>query len=349
MIIPGVINKNYRQDMAIVRTRTQWTLTVFLLVIVFTFPIYLNTYWAGFLIFISITIIAVLGLHILTGLCGQFSLGQSAFLAVGAYASAVFIVKLHVSPWLTLPLSGITAGLVGGVFGFSAVRVKGFYLAMATLAAQFIIVWVLMHWKSVTGGSDGLVIPSLTVGAFSFSKGNNLCYLAMALALVMAIFAKNIQRTRLGRAFIAIRDNDLAAEMMGVNLFRYKFLAFFIGCFYAGIAGWLWNYYVRSINPEQFGVNESIWMLGMLIVGGMGSASGAIMGSVFIRLIDLFAQYLSTVISQVFPNVGLAAFSATGLIVFALVVVLFLVFEPRGLYHRWEIGKASVRLHPYAR
>ena len=144
-MIPGIINKNFKEDMAIVRTKTQWLLTVSGLAVIFMLPLFLNSYWGGFLIHLCITIIAVLGLHILTGLCGQFSLGQSAFMAVGAYTSAVMVTRLGLSPWLALPMSGIAAGIVGGFFGFSAVRVKGFYLAVTTLAAQFIIVWVLMR------------------------------------------------------------------------------------------------------------------------------------------------------------------------------------------------------------
>jgi len=348
-MLPGVFNTTYAKDMAIVRTKLQFLAVLLGLAFILTLPLYLNPYWVSFLVYLCITIIAALGLHILTGLCGQISLGQSALMGVGAYTSGILISKLGMSPWLTLPLAGLSAGFIGCIFGAPSLRVKEFYLAMSTLAAQFIIIWVIIHWDSLTGGSNGLYIPTLRLGTIKLGSGVKFSYVAIILAVLAIVGAKNIQRTRAGRAFIAIRDNDLAAEAMGVNLFRFKFLAFFIGCFYAGVAGWLWAFYMRYINPEQFGLLASLWLLGMLIVGGIGSTTGTVLGAILIRLLDMLSDFLATKLGELYPSVGAQSFSAFGLMLFGVVLATFLILEPRGLYHRWEILKAYWRLYPYSR
>ena len=166
--------------------------------------------------------------------------------------------------------------------------------------------------------------------------------------VVMTFFAKNIQRTRTGRNFVAIRDNDLAAEVMGINLFRTKLLAFFIGCFFAGVAGWLWTHFYGWITPDQFNFQLSLWFLGMIIIGGMGSTTGAIMGAIAIRLMDKAVDPLASVVGSAFPSWSTQVAPALSLIVFALVVMFFILVEPKGLYHRWERIKLYYRLHPFA-
>jgi branched-chain amino acid transport system permease protein len=347
-MIPGDFSQSYERDIAIFRTKTQWVVMVIGLAIMLTFPLFMSNYWLSLFNFIFVTVIAVLGLHLVTGLCGQISLGQSALMCVGAYTVGVLSVKFGISVWACLPLAGLVTGLIGMIFGAPALRVKEFYLAMSTLAAQFIIVWVVSHLEEWTGGQLGMYVPPATIGGFSSASPSNLFYIGFILTIVMIAVAKNIQRTRVGRAFIAIRDNDIAAEVMGINLFRYKLLAFFIGCFFAGIAGWMWAMYLQNINPSQFTLKESLWMLGMVIVGGMGSTTGAVMGAVFVRGLDMIADYASAWAGTVFPTIGEQAFTAFSLIIFGLVIVIFLIYEPRGLYHRWELFKASYRLHPYA-
>jgi branched-chain amino acid transport system permease protein len=319
-----------------------------LIVFLFTIPLFfLSDYWLRWMIYFGIAAIAVLGLHILTGLCGQFSLGQAAFMAVGAYTAAILTSKSGRSCWATLPLAGIMAGLVGLIFGAPSLRIKGFYLIMATLAAQFIIMWFFNKFEWF-GGSMGLSLKPLKLGGVNFRDAGTFYTLTMVLLIVMTFFAKNLQRTKTGRVFIAIRDNDLAAEVMGINLFRYKLLAFFIGCFYAGIAGWLWAYSQGRINPGQFLLKDSIWYLGMLVIGGMGSTTGALIGTAGVKGLDVMVDYLSRIIGRSFPSVGAQIFSGGGLMLFALVIIFILIFEPRGLYHRWEIIKSTYRLYPYS-
>jgi branched-chain amino acid transport system permease protein len=282
-------------------------------------------------------------------------MGQAGFVAIGAYVTAIFTSRVGLGPsgdpswwtsWVSLPLAGIIAGLVGLVFGAPSLRIKGFYLAISTIAAQFIIVWLLIHLTGWTGGPAGVDVASLKIGGMRFND-NHFYWLAMALMVLMIVFTKNIQRTNIGRIFVAIRDKDIVAEVTGINLFKYKLIAFFIGCFFAGIAGWLWANYMTRITPAQFTFTDSIWYLGMLLVGGAGSTTGALMGVVLIRGLDRFIDSLAPIISEAFPAIGLQFTSSASFILFSLVIILFFIFLPRGLYYRWEMIKSRYRTYPY--
>ena len=218
----GTRNYSYAKDMAIVRTKTQWVLLIGFLIILFTAPLYFGNYWLGVCNLIGITLIAAIGLNILVGYCGQLSIGHAGFIAVGAYTAAILTNRLELPFLVGLICAGLTAGLVGLIFGIPSVRVKGFYLAITTIAAQFIIIWVINHWSGVTGGFVGIKVPYASIGGFVFRSEASQFYLIITIAVLCIFFAKNLARTRVGRAFIAIRDNDLAAEVMGINLFYYK-------------------------------------------------------------------------------------------------------------------------------
>ena len=298
---------------------------------------------------IGITLVTVYGLNLLTGLCGQISVGQAAFMGVGAYSYGLFITKLGLSFWVALPLSAMFTGFFGVIFGLPAVRVKGFYLLVTTLGAQFIIVWLIVHLRGLTGGMIwGLTVPNASIFGYELDTDIKKYFLIMAFVIIMTTIAKNISRSRLGRAFIAVRDNDLAAEVMGVNLFYYKLIAFFTCSLFAGVAGSLWALYLNHLHPDQFVLMDSIWYLGMLIVGGMGSTMGAIFGTVFLKVLGELIVVYSPAIAGIFPAVESGIFASLGHLIFAIVLLLFLIFEPRGLNHRWEIFKASYRLHPFA-
>ena len=345
----GTRNYTYAQDMAIFRTKTHWALLLVLLIILFTAPLYWGNYWLGVANLIGITIIAAIGLNILTGYCGQLSIGHAGFIAVGAYTAAVLTNRLELPFLAGLISAGFTAGLVGLIFGIPSVRVKGFYLAITTIAAQFIIIWVINHWSSVTGGFIGISVPLASIGGFVFRSETSQFYLIMSITAICIFFAKNLARTRVGRAFIAIRDNDLAAEVMGINLFRYKLLAFFIGCFLAGIAGSLLAHWIGFMNAEQFSLTESILYIGMIIIGGLGTTIGPILGVVFIRLLQqVLTVQLVPLLESTFT--ALPAGFATGVtpMLFGLVIVLFLILEPRGIAHRWALFKSAYRLWPFS-
>jgi len=344
----GTRNYNYATDMAILRTKTHWVLFIGFLVLLFTAPLYFSNYWLGVCNLIGITLIAAIGLNILVGYCGQLSIGHAGFIAVGAYTAAILTNRLDLPFLLGLVCAGLVAGLIGLIFGIPSVRVKGFYLAITTIAAQFIIIWVINHW-SLTGGFTGIKVPYASIGGFEFRTETSQFYLIVVIAALVTFFAKNLSRTKVGRAFIAVRDNDLAAEVMGVNLLYYKLLAFFIGCFFAGIAGALLAHWIGFINAEQFSLTESILYIGMIIIGGLGTIMGPILGVVFIRLLQqVLTVEVVPFLEETFT--GMPAGFATGVtpMLFGLVIVLFLVLEPRGLAHRWALFKAAYRLWPFS-
>jgi len=341
----GTFNQSYGQDMAIFRTRTHWVMLLAFLIFLFACPLFFSDRILTILTIIGITIISVHGLNILTGYCGQISLGHAGFMAVGAYTSAVLTAKLDWSFWAALPCAALAAGMVGLLFGLPSLRIKGFYLIMATIAAHFIIMWVILQLYSVTGGGNGLAVPRPEIGGFVFKSKGSYFYLVLIIACLGTFFAKNLVRTRAGRAFIAIRDNDLAAEVMGVNLLSYKLLAFFIGCVYAGVAGSLLVHYFAFATVDQFPFMNSVWYLGMLIVGGMGSTAGAIFGAVSLKLLDELVTIVGPILSAA---VAPQAAASLGLIMRGLVIIIFLIFEPRGLAHRWQMVKAYYRLWPFS-
>jgi len=350
-VLPGgIFNTKYEADAAIFRTRLQWIVLGLLLVLVFTLPVWTSNYWLAWFTRLAITIIAVLGLHVLTGLCGQISIGHAAFVGVGAYAVAILTVKSGLNGWVCLPISAIAAGVVGLFFGLPCFRLKGFYLAISTLAASYIIVWCFEYFESVTGGFSGLPLEPLTLGGIDFSGRGSFYVLAVIILVAATFFAKNIQRTAAGRAFVAIRDNELAAEVSGIAIFRYKMLAFFIGCLFAGVAGWLWAYSQLRVNPDQFSLMDSMWYLGMIIVGGWGSTSGVFFGAFFLKLLEiLLSDYINPWLTDILPSSWTQQIHvAMSLIVFGLVIIGFMIFQPRGIYYLWERFKINYRFHPYS-
>jgi len=294
---------------------------------------------------IGIAVISVHGLNILTGYCGQISIGHVGFMAVGAYVSAILTAKLGWPFWAALPCAALAAGVSGLVFGLPSLKIKGFYLIMATIAAHFIIVWLVLHLRTLTNGPDGLAVPKPQIAGFVFASKASYFYLVMVITCVSTLVAVNIIRTRAGRAFVAIRDNDLAAEVMGINLWSYKLQAFFIGCMYAGVAGALLVHYFGFSSVDQFPFMDSVWYLGMLIVGGMGSTLGAILGAVSLKLLDELVTIAGPILSSA---LAAQAAAAMALIARGLVIILFLIFEPRGLAHRWGMIKAYYKLWPFS-
>ncbi|HEX9896223.1 MAG TPA: branched-chain amino acid ABC transporter permease [Dehalococcoidales bacterium] len=344
----GTRNYSYADDMTIFRTRTQKLMLVGLFIMLLAIPLWMNRTWLGLVNLMGITIIAATGLNILTGYCGQLSIGHAGFIAVGAYTSAVLTSRLEMPFLVGLLGGGVLAGLVGVIFGIPSLRVKGFYLAISTIAAFFIIIWVITHWDSVTGGFMGMSVPLASIGPIVFKSEESQFFLIMGITVLCIFFAKNLARTRVGRAFVAIRDNDLAAEVMGINLFRYKLTAFFIGCFMAGIAGSLRAHYTGFLSYEFFTLTDSILFIGIIIIGGLGTTLGPILGVVFIKLLDhLLTHWLVPLIEG--KHILPAGF-ASGItpMVFGLAIILFLILEPRGIAHRWQLFKASYRLWPFS-
>ena len=343
----GVRNYTYKQDMALFRTGNQRVWLFVLLAFLFTAPLYWGNYWLGVANLIGITIIAALGLNILTGYCGQLSIGHAGFIAVGAYTSAILTNRFELPFLLGLVSAGFIAGLIGMIFGIPSLRVKGFYLAISTIAAQFIIIWVINHWTSLTGGFTGISVPPASIGGITFISQGSQFYLITIVVILAVFLTNNLVRTRPGRVFIAIRDNDLAAQVMGINPFRYKLIAFFIGCFLAGIAGSLLAHWTGFLNAENFTIMDSILYIGIIIIGGLGTIVGPIFGAIFIRLLQQSVTLISPVLENAYPALPAGFTTGIGPMVFGLVIILFLVLEPRGLAHRWALVRTSYRLWPF--
>ncbi len=341
----GTFQESYAQDLAIFRTKLHWGVLFVFLVFLFTCPLFFSDRMLTIMTMIGIAVISVHGLNILTGYCGQISIGHAGFMAVGGYTSAILCAKLGWPFWVALPCGALAAGIAGLIFGLPSLKIKGFYLIMATIAAQFIIIWTIIQLRSITGGPDGLSVPKPAIGSIVLSSKTNYFYLVMVVTCLATLLAKNIVRTRAGRAFIAIRDNDLAAEVMGISLWSYKLQAFFIGCVYAGVAGSLLIHYYSFASTDQFPFMDSVWYLGMLIVGGMGSTTGAIFGAVSLKLLDELVTMAGPVLSAA---VAPQAAASLALISHGLIIIIFLIFEPRGLHHRWEMIKAYFSLWPFS-
>jgi branched-chain amino acid transport system permease protein len=225
---------------------------------------------------------------------------------------------------------------------------KGLYLAFATLAAHFTIVYVISNWRSVTNGTGGMWMkrPDILLG-INFQTDRNYYLLVLTITILMTYLATNLIRTKLGRAFVAVRDNDIAAEVMGINIAHTKIMAFGIGCFFAGIAGALGGAYYEYVNIEWFRLDDSIWFLGFLVVGGFGSIFGAIAGATVWKIMDEFSTLVTPMAETLLAGAAFYASAAFSLIFYSLIIIIFLVFEPRGIAHRWGIIKRSYRLHPF--
>ncbi len=343
----GDFRTSYAADMAIFETPLSRWATVAFLAALAAVPTFASAYWLDVLNRIAIASVAAVGLNILTGFTGQISLGNAAFLAVGAYATAALATRLGLPFVVTIPAAGALAALAGMIFGVPSLRLKGLYLAMATLAAHFIVEFVANHWDSVTGGVNGTSVPPASLGPIALDSDARLFYLTVPLAAALTLFARNLFRTRVGKAFVAIRDQDISAEVVGVRVFRYKLLSFGVSSFYVGVAGALLAYQARIISPENFPITLAIDQLGMIIIGGLGSVQGSIFGAVFITLLPELLRLATGELSAQFPALT-AMFAPLRMGLFGLVIVLFLVFEPDGLAARWRLIKSYWRLYPFS-
>lgn len=335
----GIYRTTYLDDMSIVRTKTQWTILISALILTVLAPFYLSKNLIDVMSLSCCILISTLGIQILTGYAGQISVGQAAFYGVGAYASAILVNDLGVPFIFSVFLSGLIAAAVGSAFGIPSLRLKGFYLVMATLAGQIIIIYLVSHMH-FTGGMVGHKANYPSIGPLTFDTGPRLFWLNFSFLLVMTLMAKNIVRGRWGRAFIAVRDNDLAANVMGINVYRTKILAFSVGCFFAGIGGSLAAHYTGMIHPTQFTLMDSIWYLGYIIIGGLSSITGCYFGVIFFVTIKEILTHLpvsAEMAQYILPITDVA---------FGVVILLILIFDPKGLNHRWELFKGYYRIWP---
>lgn len=347
----GQFKATYAEDSQIFPIR-QDKIGFWVLMLVFgvAVPLLTNEYWLkAILIPVLIFSLAAIGLNILTGYAGQLSLGSAAFMAVGAFAAYNFILRIEGMPFLVaLVLAGLTAAVVGILFGLPSLRIKGFYLAVATLAAQFFIVWALVKfpWFSNNSSSGVVTAQDVTILGYTFATPEAKYVLTFLIVALMALLAKNMVRSSTGRAWMAVRDMDVAAQVIGFRLMRTKLLAFAVSSFYCGVAGALYAYtYIGTVEPEGFNLDLSFKILFMIIIGGVGSIMGSFLGAAFIVLLPIF---LDNVVPVIFgDSLGAGFVSNFQLIVFGGLIIFFLIVEPHGLARLWQIAKEKLRLWPF--
>jgi branched-chain amino acid transport system permease protein len=348
--LAGQFKSTYAADQQLFPIRQDRLFMIALAALAFVVvPLIADDYWLGaILVPFLILGLAALGLNILTGYTGQLSLGTAGFMAVGAFAAFNFILRVPGMPFLVaLFLAGLVTALIGVVFGLPSVRIKGFYLAVATLAAQFFIEWVLTKfgWFSNYNPSGVITAQHIQIAGLRFDTPLSKYLLTLAIVTAMALAAKNLARTQSGRFWMAVRDMDLAAEVIGIDIVRTKLVAFAVSSFYCGVAGALWAYaYLGAVEPQAFTLDRSFQILFMIIIGGVGTVMGAFIGSAFIVLLPIA---LNVTAHTLLPGVSTDLTSNLELVIFGGLIVFFLAVEPHGLARLWQIGKEKLRLWPF--
>lgn len=298
---------------------------------------------------IGIYAIAAIGLNLLIGYTGQISLGHGAFFGVGAYTAAILATRAGFPFLPAILAAGVMTAFVGMIFGLPSVRLKHLYLCIATLAGQIIIEFLFVQWDSLTGGAEGIIISDAKLFGIDLTNDTVFYFVIFFFFSVMTWMAVNLIRTRFGRAFIAIRDNDRAAEGMGIPIFKYKLLSFAVSSFYAGFAGALFAYYMLSVTPEPFSLELSIEFIAMIIIGGLGSIPGSIFGTIFIVLLNEVLSHAAELLMNMGVSTGIAiTIAPLREFVFGLAIVLFIIFEPKGLAEVWRVIRSSFRLWPFS-
>ncbi|MBN9491283.1 MAG: branched-chain amino acid ABC transporter permease [Alphaproteobacteria bacterium] len=348
----GIFKTTYAADMALYPLPiAKWTVAALALLFVVLIPLLFAEYYLAILNLIFIAVVGALGLNILVGYTGQISIGHGAFMSVGAYTAANLAVRLDLPFWITLPAGGLMAALIGVVVGIPSLRIKGLYLAIATLAGQLIIEWTINHVPAISGGAQASIqVPRPDLFGLILNTQSRLYFFLLFFAALAIVATLNLMRSRIGRAFIAVRDQDIAAEIIGINIYRYKLLSFAISSFYAGVCGVLYTYYFGIANYEQFQLIVSIDYLAMIIIGGLGSVLGSIFGAIFVTLLPIVLRLLlENVGSLVFSESELAnVISGTRLAVFGALIIFFLIVEPEGLNRLWRNVRNYFRVWPFS-
>jgi len=293
-------------------------------------PFVVSNYWLYWICLMAINTISATGLNILTGYTGLSSLGQAAFMGVGAYTLALLQQHLPLPFPLALLAAGLVAAIIGLVVGMPSLRVKGLYLAIATIAASVVLEFVFTNWQSVTNGTKGLTLAPASFFGQPLDQPGQLYWVIVPTAIVLVAMAANLFRTRVGRAFIAIRDRDISAEVLGIPLLRYKLMSFGLASFYAGVAGGLWAFFFRVVTPDAFPIVLSIFFLAAIIVGGLGTIAGGVIGAIFMTLVPELLRLVFGLLTAWVPD-AMAVIPSVRSIIFGALIVGFLLFEPQGI------------------
>src|SRR3984885_15398920 len=350
LIPSGDFRTSYAVDTTIFPTRARRNAAIIGIILICFAPQVFNEYWLSILIQIGIYGIAALGLNILVGFTGQISIGHAAFFLLGAFTSA-YLSNHFVPVFFCFPLAGLVTAIVGLIFGLPAARLKGLYLVIATLAAQYILLDFFSRAEWFSGGSVPASAQPFSIFGYRLRGDPQYFYVVLAYVLVSFLLVTNLIRTRDGRALVAVRDHYLSAEIMGINLTKYRTLSFGLAAFFAGIAGALYAHYQLVVSNEGFGIERSILFLAMVIIGGTGSIMGTLMGTAFVVLLPESMECLSAGLK------GSAIDKALSLnnnitflreIAIGLIIIAFLMFEPDGLAHRWRQIKTYWKLYPFS-
>lgn len=351
LIPSGDYRTTYAADTTIFPTTTSRNMAMAGIVLICFAPMVLSAYWLSILIQVGIFAIAALGLNILVGFTGQISIGHAAFFLLGAFTSAYISNKLPIPVFFAIPLAGVVTALVGLIFGMPAARLKGLYLVIATLAAQYILLDFFSRADWFSGGSVPASANPFSIFGYAFRGDRQYFYVVLAYLLVSYLLVTNLMRTRDGRALVAIRDHYLSAEIMGINLTKYRTLSFGLAAFFAGIAGALYAHYQLVVSNEGFGIERSILFLAMVIIGGTGSIMGTLMGTAFVVLLPESMEWISLSLKGGVIDKGLSLntnISFLREISIGLIIIAFLMFEPDGLAHRWRQVKTYWKLYPFS-
>jgi len=350
----GQFKSTYTEDMQIFPIRQDRIGVILLLAVAFlVIPFVATQYWfSALLIPFLIFSLATLGLNILTGYAGQISLGTAAFMAVGAFMA--YNAELRI-PWMpvlgSFIIGGLCAAAVGVAFGLPSLRIKGFYLAVATLACQFLVLWTInrVPWFTNHSASGVIAAQKIEILGYTFDTPASKYVLTLSIVVVLALLAKNLLRSETGRAFMAVRDMDVAAEVIGIPMMKTKLLAFAISSFYCGVAGALYAYtYLGTVEPEAFVLDISFRVLFMVIIGGVGSILGSFLGAGFITLLPIFLNLGSELVASTFDvEISHAIVTNLEVIIFGGLIIFFLIVEPNGLARLWQIAKEKLRLWPF--
>jgi len=348
----GVFKTSYAADMALYPLPiARWAVAAIIVLFAVVLPLSLHEYYLSIINLSLIAIVGALGLNILVGYTGQISVGHAAFMSVGAYTAANLAVHLHLPFWVTLPAGGLMAAFIGAIVGIPSLRIKGLYLAIATLAGQLIIEWIINHTPAISGGAQASIdVPRPTFMGYDMKTQGQLYNFLLFFAVLATLATLNLVRSRIGRAFVAIRDQDIAAEIIGINIFRYKLLAFAISSFYAGVCGVLYTYYFGIANYEAFQIGVSIDYLAMIIIGGLGSVLGTILGAIFVTMLPIVLRLAMEPLGGLFFNAGelSSVIASTRLVLFGCLIIFFLVVEPEGLNRLWRNIRNYFRVWPFS-
>ena len=357
----GEYHQNYREDHAWWQTKFIKGKMILLMIVLFWgIPYVADSYWISVCNQVGYTILGALGVQLLIGFCGQVTLGHAAFLAVGAYTSTLLILEF---PWpkffldlgLAYPISILAAAVVAGIwsvlFGLPSARVTGFYLILTTMAAQFITVdFVITQYISQIGGrGQAFSLPpgTIKIGPWVIDSDLKIYYMMLVLVILLVAAVVNLLRSRVGRAWVAIRDNDISAEVMGINVVQYKLFAFFVAGFIGGVAGAFWISNLAAISPEHFPWFWSLWLVGVILIGGVGSIHGTIFGSIFMVVVMELLQMAVIPLASSYPKL-LMDFLFIKEAAFGLAICAFMIFEPNGLAYRWWQAKNYFNLWPFS-